>query len=335
MEVSYTKAKLLELLRKKPLNFWEILAKNRFLLKDVIATLNELYKEGAIKIEEGKISLKDFESPKAEEIKLCSKCNGKLVEIPKEMESIFQKFSEICRKRGKPNPEYFQGYIIPDDVLARVAFMEYHGDVANKNILLIGDDDLLSVCLCLTNLPKKVVVVDIDKNLGKFIESVSKEHGLNIEFIEYDVAQPLPEELIGKFDMFSTEPLETTSGFLAFLARGMASLKQYGSGYIGLTVQEVRFERWREFERMVLESNFVITDILREFSRYSEEEYYEEFAKELAFNPGRNPGIYWYKSALFRIEALGNPKPPKKPEEKIEIEVVGEEDYTHPTLRKL
>jgi len=335
MKSNYTKFKLLDLLRKKPMNFWELLAKNRFLLKDLIATLNDLYSEGVIKIENEKIIVKNFKYRKNPEIKLCPCCNGKMIEISDEIKKILPKFSEICKKRQKPNPEYFQGYIIPEDVVGRVAFMEYYGDVSEKNILLIGDDDLLSICLCLTNLPKKVVVVDIDKNLGKFIEKMSKEHGLNIEFIEYDVSQPLPKELIGKFDVFSTEPLETTSGFLAFLSRGIASLKQYGVGYIGLTVQEVSLKRWRKFQESILKSNFVITDIAKEFSRYGDYEDYEDFAKELIFNPKKNPGVYWYKSALFRIEALGKPCPLKKPEEKIKIKVVGAEDYTHPNFRKL
>jgi hypothetical protein len=204
----------------------------------------------------------------------------------------------------------------------------------NKNILLVGDDDLVSIALALTDLPSRILVLDIDKRLGNFLERVNKKYGFDIEFLEYNVSNPLPKFLLRKFHIFSSEPLETDSGFLAFLARGASCLKRNGVGYVGLTTLEVSKKRWLKFEGDLLKMNFVITDIIRNFSSYSEKygpKEYDEWLKKLSFKIKPTNRINWYKSHLIRIEAIGLPKPLIKWNEKVRIRYVGKEDITFPS----
>ncbi len=340
------KLALLYSLQERKKNFWELLADNQFLLKDFISAINELYEDGFIEMDKGKLKLTEKGKNALNKnagffrARLCKTCLGKMF-IP---EGRFKKVEKIFKRISKRHPpiltEFYQGRIRPSDTVARVAFMHACNDVADKNIALIGDDDLLSIALALTNLPKRVVVFDIDKRLGSFIENVSKKCKLEIEFCEYDVANPLPKNYLRKFDVFSSEPLETDTGFKAFFARGAACLKNFGSGYIGLTKLEVSLKRWVKFEKLFIDNGFVITDIIRDYSWYydsereEEREEYQKFAKLLKFDPGENPKICWYRATLFRIESLGKHSTPIPWNKRIKIIPVDEESYAHPSLHR-
>ncbi|MEM2440345.1 MAG: bis-aminopropyl spermidine synthase family protein, partial [Candidatus Bathyarchaeia archaeon] len=249
-------------------------------------------------------------------------------------------FKRIVQKRPSPTLNFFQGYMLESDVVARAALMHYYGDLAGKSVILIGDDDLLSIALALTRLPSRITVLDIDKRLGEFIEFVNKEYGFNIEFVEYNVADPLPAELRGKFEVFSSEPLETLSGLRAFLIRGVACLREKGVGYFGLTLYEASLKKWLAVQKLLTRMNCVVTDIIQGFSVYPMDygtANYEEFAYNLGFKVGKNPGVNWYKSALYRFEVLGKARLPTGADKKLRLQFIDkEEDLTHPTLyRKL
>lgn len=309
-------AKLMKLIGKGK-NFWRLLEESNFLLNDFVSTINSLYEKNLIRVEH------NFVKPTKQSF------SKKSIEG----NSLLKKFKKLIKKRPKAKYEFFQGWITPADVVKRVLLMHKLDDLENKNILLVGDDDLLSVALSLTQLPKNIWVVDIDKRLGNFIKKVNSKLPIPIEFMEYDVAQPLPKKLIRKFHIFSTEPLETLSGFLAFVARGAASLKRNGAGYIGLTTCEASLKKWLRFEKAINSMNFVITDIIRGFSAYSEKhgpKEYDEWLKLLKFKVSPTSTINWYKSSLIRIEALGFPKPLIKASEKIKILLASKEDFTHP-----
>ncbi len=224
------------------------------------------------------------------------------------------------------------------DVISRVALMHHYNDLADKSFLLVGDDDLLSIALALTGLPLRITVLDIDERLGEYIGKVSKEYKLEIEYRRYDVSNPLPKDLVGEFDVFSSEPLETVSGLKAFLSRGIACLKENGIGYVGLSTAEASRKKWMIVEKMLLQMNCMITDVIKDFSKYGtlyETVNYEMFTTRLEFPVGKNPGIPWYKSSLFRFEVMGKPNPLVKPDERLSIEYIDwEEDLTNPFLYK-
>ncbi len=44
-------------------------------------------------------------------------------------------------------PEFDQGSILEKDVIKRVEFIYERGDLLDSNILVIGDDDLISIAL--------------------------------------------------------------------------------------------------------------------------------------------------------------------------------------------
>jgi len=319
---------------------WELLERSDRTLREYISALKHLYKEGLIDEDKGVFYLTEKGKRSVDQrdllykARICGACRGKRIVPGDGFEEVVKKFREIVKERPQPTLDYFQGYMLEEDVVARVTLMHYYGDLCGKSVALIGDDDLLSVVLALTQLPSRITVLDIDKRLGEFITKVNKKYGFNIEYFEYDVANPLPKTLVGRFDVFSSEPLETLSGLKAFIIRGITCLKKGGVGYFGLTLHEASLRKWLETQRLLSKMNCVITDIIQGFSSYPMDYStvnYEEFAYNLGFETEKNPGVTWYKSALIRFEALSAPNLTYN--RRVKVETVDEkEDLTHPKL---
>lgn len=313
-------------------SLWELLEASQFPLKDFLRAIEGLRAKGLVAptargvglTRKGAKAIDDRSTSYASSV--CDRCSGKGI-LPKgKFEEALLEFKELVKDRPSPSLSFFQGYMREEDVVARAALMHLRGDLHRREIVLIGDDDLLSIALCLTDLPSRVCVLDVDERLGNFIKKVGREQGFDVEFRKYDVSEPLPKDLIGAFDVFSSEPLETLSGLRAFVARGVGCLRENGAGYFGLTLLEASLKKWLAIERLLLAMNCVITDVIRDFSRYPTkygELSYETFVENLGFPVGENPGIDWYKAALFRFEAMGKPKLVIAPDQKAEDKLRG------------
>jgi hypothetical protein len=108
-------------------------------------------------------------------------------EEPNELMKMFQgkgiaielekRFLKIQTRRPKAIRRFDQGYVTPKTTLSRFAFSYERGDIVGKEIIVLGDDDLMSIVLGLSGLPKRITVVEIDERLTDFIESTAKKEG--------------------------------------------------------------------------------------------------------------------------------------------------------------
>jgi predicted methyltransferase len=319
---------------------WELLASSDCLLKEFIEAISSLHRDGFIAVDEEGFSLTEKGKRTVDKAaayfrwRICEACNGKSLLFDGKFNDLLHEFKRIAEAPPDLSPSLFQGYIREEAVVSRVALMHSKGDL-RKDFVLIGDDDLLSVALALRRLPSRICVLDIDARIGEFLK-LSQEYKFEIEFYTYDVAEPLPSTLLGSFDVFSSEPLETMSGLKAFIRRGVGCLRENGSGYFGLTTAEASYTKWVAIEKMLIRMNCVITDIIKGFSRYPmhyNTVNYEAFTDILDFPAGGNLRTDWYKSAIFRFEALGKPKHARYPNKKIIVKYIDEEeDITHPSI---
>ncbi len=326
------------LLKKEKATFWELINFQDRHLIDFLSSLKDLLKRGILSYEKPYFKIRDLQSiPEVFPYKDpgCLFCNP-FSQSPFWQE-IFLKFKEVTQDRPLPTSDFDQGFVRPEDTIKRVAFIYLRGDLENTEIFILGDDDLLSLAMALTKFPKKIVVVEIDKRINNFIEKVARQIGyLNLEVYNYNVLEEIPAFLRGRFDVFITDPVETKKGLKLFVARCIAALKGPGSvGYIGFTHREASLKKWRDFESFLMESGFVITDILRDFTTYPEkenswEDFYrtyrimKEFDLEL-------PNVDWYKSSFLRFEVVEGPYIPKiDPPENLEELYFDEEAWATP-----
>uniref|UniRef100_A0A7V6CEB8 N(4)-bis(aminopropyl)spermidine synthase n=1 Tax=Thermodesulfobacterium geofontis TaxID=1295609 RepID=A0A7V6CEB8_9BACT len=311
-ELERIKRQILRHLVKRPSTFWELINYQDSHLITFLQAIKELLNENLIAYEKPFFRIKDNLSISSYKNPGCLICSPFSEDIY--WKNILNKFLEMVKDRPLPTSDFDQGFIKPEDTLKRTAFIYERGDLEDSEIFILGDDDLISLSMALTGLPKRIVVVEIDERINKFIKEKAKEIGYeNIKVYNYNVIYDLPEELKGKFDIFVTDPVETEKGLKLFINRCISALKGKGSaGYMGFTHREASLKKWYDFERFLLDSGFVITDILRDFTTYPEKEnQWEDFYRTYRIMKEFDlelPNVDWYKSCFIRFEVVEGPR---------------------------
>ncbi len=316
-----TEEQVLRFLLRRCASLWEVINHQD---GDIKATLNALdfFKENVyVEQKEGKICITSKgigfakENSIGEEMDfLCKGCDGTGIIFKEHFSDAFEKFGKIFNGRPSETTEFDQGVVPPEVSFRRAAFVYMRGDLENKEILFLGDDDLTSIAMMLTGLPSKIYVIEVDERIVNYINKVAKEYGLNVEAELYNAVNPLPGYLKGKFDVFLTDPVETVAGMRLFFSRCIEGLKgKGGSGYFGVSHYESSLKKWFGVEKDLIAMNLVITDVLRDFNKYlltGERILTEGFrvVKESPFVP-KAPDYPWYRSTFFRVELVDEPNP--------------------------
>ncbi|MGH8103104.1 MAG: bis-aminopropyl spermidine synthase family protein [bacterium] len=229
-------------------------------------------------------------------------------------------FKEIVAARPSALAAYDQGFITAESTLRRIAVMDRLADLKGKDLLALGDDDLVGIAAGLTALPARVVVLEIDPRLVEFIRETARRYRLPVEVDTHDLRQPLPKHLVGVFDVVETDPPESASGYRLFIRRALAGLKgPRHAAYFGLTRAESSLDKWALLQRFFLDQRTVITDIIPDFNRYELWDYHADTrAARLAPLP-QAPDAPWYRSALIRVETIDGFSP-------LEVENIAADD---------
>jgi len=234
----------------------------------------------------------------------CLECEGRGISLEK-FKELENRFLKIQKRRPKPVRNYDQGYVTPKTTLSRFALAYERGDIAGKEIIILGDDDLMSIVLGLSGLAKRITVVEIDKRLTDFIEETAEKEGFQVSVQTLDLRHPLPQDHIKKYDAFFTDPPETLKAGDAFIGRGISALRAPGSaGYFGFTRREASLTKWYGVQKLLLKYRIVFTDIIHNFNEYVNWGYEEE-TRAWRLSPVKvRPRKNWYRSALYRLETL-------------------------------
>jgi predicted methyltransferase len=169
----------------------------------------------------------------------CPTCQGRRIVIADEVAGIVGKLERVFRSRPTVDVTLDQAPCIAETSIRRALVLYAHGALEGKDILLLGDDDLVSLAIGFlgqvlgASLARRVVVVETDPAWIDLIQAISERERLGIECVRHDLRDPLPEELRGQFDTFETDPPYTTAGMVLFVSRAIQALKP-GAGQQGL-----------------------------------------------------------------------------------------------------
>lgn len=153
--------------------------------------------------------------------------------------------------------------------------MYENGDLNNKRILCIGDNDFASLLMFEIAKPKEVVVIDIDNRVLATIKNITEKQRWLIRTKKFDIREfsqdNYPKDLENHFDVFQTDPPYTEVGFKYYLSLGIISLKRKRSCYI--VAPHMNLENWSdellyEIEKFLLDHEFFITDIFPSFQSF-------------------------------------------------------------------
>jgi len=296
-------------------NVWELIDLSDVPVIAICRIWEVLKEEGLAEVKDGELRLTGEGKSLCREEKVypprefrCPRCEGRGITLEGLAHTV-ERFKAIASNRPEAVQEYDQGYVTEETTLLRVAFMWHKGDLEGKEVLVLGDDDLVSVAAALTGAPARVAVLDIDDRLIEFIKGVSRKEGLTLEVLKHDLRKPLPASLRGAFDTFFTDPTESLRGFKAFVERAFSSLKGPGcAGYFGLTRREASLRKWREIQSFLIQSGAVITDLLDDFNAYVNWPYVEAMRAWSQLPVQQRPERIWYRSALYRVELVEMPE---------------------------
>ncbi|MGQ0792626.1 MAG: bis-aminopropyl spermidine synthase family protein [Deltaproteobacteria bacterium] len=234
----------------------------------------------------------------------CEDCEGRGISIAKFAE-VEERFLKIQKRRPPAIIKFDQGYVTPRTSVSRLALAYERGDVAGKDILLLGDDDLMSVVFGLSGLARSITVCEIDERIVNFIGETAAGEGFRVDVKQFDLHRPLPKEHAKHYDTFLCDPPETLKAAEAFIGRGIGALRSVGcAGYFGFTRREASLTKWRDVQKTLLKYGIVFTDILHNFNEYVNWDYAEETRAWRLAPMKVMPKKSWYRSALYRFETL-------------------------------
>ncbi len=198
----------------------------------------------------------------------CPTCGGRGVALSPKIARLRRGLAALSDAAPAPLVELDQCHCTPKTKLRRVLAMHAGDAINGRRILLLGDDDLLSITLLrfirqFGGTVEQLVVADIDTRLLEFIARELEGAPFPFACVEWDIRRPRA----GRFDTVVTDPPYTAAGGRLFLQRAIESLAGPGS-QIFFSFGSRRPGVQAELQRAIVESGLEIRSLTRDFNDY-------------------------------------------------------------------
>jgi len=188
---------------------------------------------------------------------------------------VFQKSVELLGKyqdrRPIPERKYDQFTATVETTSRRAALLNFLGDVREKRLLFLGDDDFTSVAVAALKTAAKISVLDIDDRILAEISRMSQELGLNIVTTHYDARKPIHLDLKGQFDVVFTDPPYTLGGIKLFVSRAVEALDKQNLTariYACYGNSDRAKERYLPVQEVFTDAGLMLRWVFDRFNRY-------------------------------------------------------------------
>ncbi len=199
-----------------------------------------------------------------------------------DLRQAFNALSDVVVNRPPALREFDQIYMKISDMLLQAELLSRWVD--GKSVVCLGDGDAIGLTLVHLKAkgifergPDHVHVLDFDQRIVNSIETFARNYELQekISAELYNVADPLPEVHIAKFEAFYTNPPFGASNggrsVEAFLRRGDEALAGDGTGCV--VVADDPTLPWtkdvmKQVQGYLFSNGFVITEMLPRFHHY-------------------------------------------------------------------
>ncbi|MDX3573611.1 bis-aminopropyl spermidine synthase family protein, partial [Streptomyces sp. ID05-47C] len=204
----------------------------------------------------------------------CTTCDGRELVIPDVLDEAVRRLSDLMESGPAADMSIDQSHCTPETKVRRVLALLAAGSLPGGNLLLIGDDDLVSLAVAVVGdvlgspIVERVTVVDISPEILGYIRKVSAGLGTRVETVEHDLRQPLPAELHGGFDVAMTDPPYTAEGARLFLSRAVEGLRQGPSHSIFFSFGGKSPDEMLEVQREIMALGLVTNGYIRNFNEY-------------------------------------------------------------------
>jgi N4-bis(aminopropyl)spermidine synthase len=159
--------------------------------------------------------------------------------------------------------------------LARVLRLHEARALAGQRILVLGDDDLITVAiahvLASARNPagiRRLTVVDTDADVLGWIGAQVAGTEVAVETVAHDLREPLPPGLINAFDVVLTDPPYTVAGAELFLSRAVSGLAAAPGRHVFFSFGARRPDEMLAVQRAIAAMGLVIRSLEPGFNEY-------------------------------------------------------------------
>jgi N4-bis(aminopropyl)spermidine synthase len=205
----------------------------------------------------------------------CPDCSGRGEIVPPELAGLAVTLTAIAARMPGAKAELDQTHCTVDTKLSRVLRLHQARALAGQRIILLGDDDLVSVAIAhvaaLTGSAgaiRRLTVVDTDADILAWIERNVADTGTAVETVRHDLRRPLPAELAGEFDVVLTDPPYTVAGAQLFLSRAVSALAPRPGRHVFFSFGARRPDETIAVQRAMAEMGLVVKSLTAGFNEY-------------------------------------------------------------------
>ncbi len=228
----------------------------------------------------------------------CPVCNGRGVASAEVAKALRGELERAAAAAPEAKPELDQTHCTVDTKIGRVLAMHEAGALAGTRILILGDDDLISVAIArfaaLIGAPgdiRRLTVLDTDPDVLACIAASTAGTGVTPELVRHDLRDPLPAGLPGAFDVASTDPPYTVAGASLFLSRAVAALGRDAGQHVFFSFGARRPEETLRTQELITGMGLTVRAMTPNFNEYV------------------GAGILAGTSHLYHLRTTGSPAP--------------------------
>jgi N4-bis(aminopropyl)spermidine synthase len=205
----------------------------------------------------------------------CPACAGRGVVIPAGAAGLAAEVELAAVGAPGAKPELDQTHCTVTTKLNRVLRLHAAHALVGQRILLLGDDDLVSVAIAAfaawsghPGLVRRLAVVDTDPDVLGWIGQQAGRSGMHVDLIEHDLRQPLPADLAGGFDVVLTDPPYTVAGAQLFLSRAVAALEPQPGRHVFFSFGGRRPDETAAVQLAIAQMGLVVRSLTPNFNEY-------------------------------------------------------------------
>ncbi|MET8162901.1 GNAT family N-acetyltransferase [Streptomyces sp. NPDC005329] len=204
----------------------------------------------------------------------CTTCDGRELVIPDVLDQAVRRLRALMESGPAADMAIDQSHCTAETKVRRVLALLTAGTLPGGSLLLIGDDDLVSLAVAVVGdvlgapIVDRVTVVDISPEILDYIQKVSAGLGTRVETVQHDLRLPLPAELHGQHDVAMTDPPYTAEGARLFLSRAVEGLRPGPAHSVFFSFGGKSPDEMLEVQREIMGLGLVTNGFIRNFNEY-------------------------------------------------------------------
>ncbi len=205
----------------------------------------------------------------------CPGCGGTGLVIPGALAGLAARLERTAAGAPAAKPELDQTHCTVTTKIRRVLAMHEAGALLGRRILLLGDDDLISVAItafaAALGVPagiERLTVIDSDPDVLAWAGDQISDTGIDAELVEHDLRRPLPSGLAGGFDVACTDPPYTVAGAELFLSRAVSGLKPEPGGHVFFSFGARRPDETLRAQQLIGSMGLAVRALWPNFNEY-------------------------------------------------------------------